>query len=55
MTERERAEKLAERLGTEIPGSIQMGLWTLPLLEALADRLEKLEALAQDSDVYFSR
>ena len=44
MTERERAEKLAERLGVTITGSIQMGLWTLPLLEVLVDRLEALEA-----------
>ncbi len=43
MAERERAEKLAERLGIEIPDSISMGLWPLPLLEILVDRLEKLE------------
>ncbi len=43
MTEKKRAEELAERLGVEIPDSIQMGLWPLPLLEALVDRIEKLE------------
>ncbi len=43
MTEQERAEELAKRLGTEIPDSISMGLWPLPLLEILVDRLEALE------------
>lgn len=46
ITERVRVEELAERLGTHIPDSILIEFWSLPILEALADRLEKLEALA---------
>ncbi len=44
MTEQERAEELAKKLGTEIPDSISIRLWPLPLLEVLVDRLEALEA-----------
>ncbi len=44
MTEKERGEKLAEKLGVTIPDSVSMGLWSLPLLEVLVDRLEALEA-----------
>lgn len=39
----ERAEKLAERLGVDIPGDIPIHLWPVPLLEKIVDRLEKLE------------
>ncbi len=52
MTEHERAEALAKRLGVEIPDSISIRLWPLPLLEALVDRLEKLEAAAEEHDKF---
>ena len=48
MTQKEKAEALAKRLGVEIPDSISIGLWPLPLLEVLVDRLEKLEECWQD-------
>ncbi|RLB06449.1 MAG: hypothetical protein DRG83_00270 [Deltaproteobacteria bacterium] len=40
---KEKAEKLAERLGTLIPSEIDLVLWALPILEAIADRIEKIE------------
>ena len=43
--ETERAEALAKRLGTDIPGMIDMRIWMLPLLEKIVDRLEKLEKM----------
>jgi hypothetical protein len=45
--ERERADKLAERLGIAIPGDISITFWMLPILEKLADRLDKLEEAAK--------
>ncbi len=39
-----RASELADRLGVHIPGEIEIWFWMLPLLESLADRLERLEA-----------
>lgn len=37
------AEKLADRLGTHIPGDIPKVMWSLPLLDTLATRVETLE------------
>jgi len=39
----EEAEKLAERLGTSIPSGIDLVLWALPILEAITDRIERIE------------
>jgi hypothetical protein len=41
---RDRVDALARRLGTTIPHSIGIIFWMLPILEALTERLEKLEA-----------
>ena len=40
---KEKAEKLAERLGTSIPSGIDLVLWALPILEAITDRIERIE------------
>ena len=39
-----RAEELATRLQVEIPSTIDMRIWMLPLLEAIVERIEQLEA-----------
>jgi hypothetical protein len=41
--ERKRIEALALRLGPPIPGNISIVAWSLPLLEALVDRIDELE------------
>jgi hypothetical protein len=41
--ERDIIEKLAARLGTRIPYYISEIAWSLPLLEALVARIERLE------------
>jgi hypothetical protein len=43
LAEKERAAKLAQRLGTHIHGGIDIRFWALPLIEALLDRIEQLE------------
>jgi hypothetical protein len=42
--ERDRADALASRLGTYIPGDISYGMWPLPILEAIVDRLDAMQA-----------
>jgi hypothetical protein len=41
--ESDRADALCRRLDTYIPGSISAQMWSLPLLEALVARVERLE------------
>lgn len=41
--ERKRVETLARNLGIEIPGSIRLEMWALPILEKLSERIEDLE------------
>lgn len=45
-----RAEALAERLGTSIPGVILMTHWPLPILEAIVDRIEDIERRIGDGE-----
>jgi len=47
----DRGDALAERLGTEIPPAIDMRIWTLPLLEAITERLERLEKKDENDKV----
>lgn len=46
--ERNRISALAERLGTHIPPGIGLQAWSLPILEALLKRIEKLEKELHD-------
>lgn len=39
----EDANKLAERLGTVIPGSTPMTFWPIPLLEKIVEELEEVK------------
>lgn len=41
--EKERVEKLAHRLNTYIPGDTPMELWSLGILESLADKIDRIE------------
>jgi hypothetical protein len=42
---KQEVEKLAERLGTEIPADIyaELGFWTRPLFKAIIERIERIE------------
>jgi hypothetical protein len=46
--ESERADAVAKRLGTYIPCDIAYAMWPLPILEAIADRLDALEKALAD-------
>lgn len=41
--EKERANCIAESLGTHIPGSIHVDFWSLPILQALLDEVTRLK------------
>ena len=41
------AESLAEELETRIPGEISMNFWSLPLLQAMWQRIQRLEGEVQ--------
>jgi len=40
---KERAERLAEKLGIYIPSFVEIHLWSVPILEELYHRLELIE------------
>jgi hypothetical protein len=40
---KERADLLARRLSTYLPDQMDPAVWSLPILEALVDRIERLE------------
>jgi len=40
---KKKVEEFAEKLGISIPHDIDLVLWSLPILEAIVDRLESLE------------
>jgi hypothetical protein len=42
-SERNRVESLANRVGTEIPESLNIFMICIPIIEKLLDRIEKLE------------
>jgi hypothetical protein len=48
--ESERADAVAKRLGTYIPCDIAYAMWPLPILEAIADRLDALEKALADRE-----
>ena len=51
-TEKVKGEELAERVGTSIPGFINISFWTLPILEKM---IEKIEGIEQALDEMFRR
>lgn len=45
------ALKLAERTDTFIPGNIKEAMWSLPIIERLVERVERLERMLENRNV----